>query len=85
MEPGQKSPLSPLKLKFLALKGTQIHNLNQLRGLDTLKVLDIRNTLITNLEPLNKLEALQKIIISTRQLPTEVLSKLNKNIEVEVR
>jgi hypothetical protein len=58
--------LSPIK--SLDLSGTQVANLEPLKGLTALQTLDLSNTQVANLEPLKGLTALQRLDLSKTQV-----------------
>ncbi|EDM26418.1 probable serine/threonine-protein kinase pknB [Lentisphaera araneosa HTCC2155] len=77
----RNSMLAPLKIKTLDIRETQIHDLNQLRGLNELEVIDLRKTLVSDLSPLNQLPALKQVIISSKQFLPKQLKQLDPKVE----
>ena len=72
--------LQPIKLD---LRGTQIRDLNQLRGLDMLEV-DLRQIPAKNLKALNQFRSLRRIIVSQGQFTRRALKKLGSQVKVTV-
>ncbi|MCH2205542.1 MAG: hypothetical protein MK132_06710 [Lentisphaerales bacterium] len=85
MASNRKCMLAPLSLVSLDLRGTQIYDLGQLKGMDTLQEIDIRNTLVTNLDALNNLPALKKVIVGKKQFVKRQTSLLQPRIQLLIK
>ena len=81
----EQSILRFLNAERIELRDNCLKNLNELKGMNTLKEVDVRYSAVRNLKPLNKVPALSRIIITKNQFTKEELSVLNRRISIRVK
>jgi len=62
----------------LILAGNQISNLNPLKELNKLRVLDLRGNKIINLEPLKRLKNIKELLLASNPLKYSQIEELEK-------
>ncbi|EMI53412.1 serine/threonine-protein kinase [Rhodopirellula sallentina SM41] len=82
-QPSRICLLQTLRPRVLDLRGTNIHDLSQLRSLELIE-LDLRGTPITDLSPLKGNRMLRRLYVSPDQFTESDMEALPKSIEVIV-